>query len=204
MNKDEMLSVIMKTCTEFSCIKLDLKVCADLFQNAEIMSYEKGDVILRMGDPCLSLGYVFSGAVRGYYLDKNGNDITRNFYMEHTFFLDEGLVDYKESACTYEALEYCRIVLLPIHVLKAKIYDNNNLKNLYLKGLEQSIRYKIARENSFLIQSATERYIDFKRNYGDLEHRVKQSHIATYLGITAESLSRIRRQLREIDTEWSD
>jgi len=63
--------------------------------------------------------------------------------------------------------------------------------------LEKTIVYKMHRENAFLIKSATERYLDFKREFPLLEKRVNQSYIASYLGITPVSLSRIRRTIRE-------
>lgn len=63
--------------------------------------------------------------------------------------------------------------------------------------LQNSIRYKIYRESCFLTESATERYIDFKRRHPDLEKRVNQSYIVSYLGITPVSLSRIRRMIKE-------
>lgn len=53
------------------------------------------------------------------------------------------------------------------------------------------------RESGFQIKSATERYIDFKKEFPNLEKRVNQSYISSYLGITAVSLSRIRRTIRE-------
>ena len=63
--------------------------------------------------------------------------------------------------------------------------------------LEQSMNKKILRENSLISKSATERYLDLKNEYPGIEKRVNQTHIASYLGITPVSLSRIRRVIRE-------
>lgn len=57
--------------------------------------------------------------------------------------------------------------------------------------------YKIYREKGFLVENATARYIHFKKLNPDLSGRVPQRHIATYLGITPESLSRIRGAMKE-------
>lgn len=56
---------------------------------------------------------------------------------------------------------------------------------------------KMIRENVFLIENATERYIHFKKLYPEISKRVPQRHIATYLGITPESLSRIRSAMKD-------
>ena len=59
------------------------------------------------------------------------------------------------------------------------------------------LRYKIFRENGFLVETATERYIAFRKRNPELAERVPLRYIATYLGITPESLSRIRSAMRE-------
>lgn len=53
------------------------------------------------------------------------------------------------------------------------------------------------REYAFQIMSATERYITFQKEYKEIEKRVPQRYIASYLGVTPESLSRIRRTIKE-------
>lgn len=53
------------------------------------------------------------------------------------------------------------------------------------------------REYAFQIMSATERYIAFQKEYWEIKGRVSKHHIASYLGITPESLSRIRRTIKE-------
>ena len=74
---------------------------------------------------------------------------------------------------------------------------NNQLLWLYVQKLEEAMKHKIIREMSLVNKNATERYIDFKQIYPGIEKRVNQIHIASYLGITPVSLSRIRRVIRE-------
>ena len=81
--------------------------------------------------------------------------------------------------------------------LKELIQENEKFKDIYIAALESGIRYKIRRENKFLVNNATERYLQFEKEYPELIDRVKQSYISTYLGITPESLSRIRKGLKE-------
>lgn len=66
-----------------------------------------------------------------------------------------------------------------------------------MEFLENSLLYKMEREYAFQIMSATERYIAFQREYKEIEKRINQRYIASYLGITPESLSRIRRTIKE-------
>lgn len=75
--------------------------------------------------------------------------------------------------------------------------ENDELKNVYIMLLENALRYKIYRENGFLVENATERYLHFKKLYPTICEKVKQHHLASYLGIAPESLSRIRKALKE-------
>ena len=64
--------------------------------------------------------------------------------------------------------------------------------------LQNAIEYKIYRESCFLMETATKRYLSFRKSYSELEKRVSQAHIASYLGITPVSLSRIRKSIKEV------
>ena len=72
-----------------------------------------------------------------------------------------------------------------------------SLLSVYVGILENTLQEKLLRENALLSMCATERYLDLKRRIPGIEERVSQIHIASYIGITPVSLSRIRRTLRE-------
>ena len=81
------------------------------------------------------------------------------------------------------------------------IMSSESLKKIWIELLENGLRYKIYRENGFLLENAAERYLHFRKLYPELCSRVPQKHIATYLGITPESLSRIRKVMKEEQSE---
>ena len=81
--------------------------------------------------------------------------------------------------------------------MRKMIMENVSFKDIWIHLLESGMRYKIYRENGFLVENATERYIHFKKLYPEISERVPQRHIATYLGITPESLSRIRSAMKD-------
>lgn len=197
MTNEYMINRLEKRFLQYVEKPLDKKVWKSLLDIAQVKSYKKGEIILSVGEKYWQVGYVLSGVIRSYYLGDHGSDRTKHFHIEDQFLMDESLVDYETSICTYEALEDCTILVVSAKKLKEIIMNNEQLQKLYMACLEQGFKYKIARENSFLMQSATERYIKFKKEYPNLEKRVKQLYIATYLGIAPESLSRIRRVLRE-------
>jgi CRP-like cAMP-binding protein len=157
----------------------------------------KGEIVVHVGDVQKDLYFVISGLLRSYYIDINGNDVTRFFMKENSLCCSEILLKQEPSKCCIEALDDCKVLVINERNLRELIEGNMYCMKAYIKTLEDSIVYKIDRESSFLLKSATERYLDFKREYAQLEERVNQAYIASYLGITPVSLSRIRRTIRE-------
>ena len=126
-----------------------------------------------------------------------GTDITRGFGFDGGMCMDEGMMGYGEHTCMWETVEESTLMLFNVNELKSFIMSNENLKTIWIRLLENGLKYKIYRESSFLTENAAERYLYFRKHYPKLCDRVSQKHIATYLGITPESLSRIRKTMRD-------
>lgn len=159
--------------------------------------YSKGEMIGRSGDNAETAGIVLSGVIRSYYVDKDGSDITQYFAPEGSWCIDSGMVGFDEMQANWEALEDTTVMLFDVKDMKDLILGDEWLKNIWIMSLEGGMRYKIYRENGFLVETATERYIAFRKRNPELAERVPLRYIATYLGITPESLSRIRSAMRE-------
>ena len=101
----------------------------------------------------------------------------------------------------WEALEETTFMFCKTSEIRKLIRDNVIFKDAWITLLEKAMRYKIYRENGFLVENATERYLHFKKQFPELYGKLPQKHIATYLGITPESLSRIKRAMREETVE---
>ncbi len=159
--------------------------------------YSKSDVIARTGDKATTAGIILNGVIRSFYVDKDGNDITQYFAPEGSWCIDSGMVGFDEMQANWEALEDATVMLFDVKDMKELIFGDEQLKNIWIETLEGGMRYKIYRENGFLVETATERYIEFRKRYPKLAERVPLRYIATYLGITPESLSRIRSSMKE-------
>lgn len=159
--------------------------------------YSKGQIIKRIGEDSSCAGIVVSGVIRSFYVDPDGNDITRFFSCEGNACMDEGLIGLKEICAMWEAVEESTVMLFEVDGFKKLIMSDERLKRIWIDVLESGMRYKVYRENGFLVENATERYLNFRKRYPTLCSRVPQKYIATYLGIKPESLSRIRNTLKE-------
>lgn len=156
---------------------------------------DKDVTMLSIGEIPQEIYFICQGLCRSYYLDNEGNDITRFFILERDFCLTEAQILSEKSELCVETLEVCDGLVFyskDLELLKESAF----LKDVYIHALENNIRYKLRRESGFLLASATERYLDFLEHYPGLEERIKQGHLASYLGITPTSLSRIRKTLR--------
>ena len=159
---------------------------------------KRSETLIYIGDKIESVYFVVKGLLRDYYLDSDGNDVTRHFEQEGSICGGDALLINGQSAVCTEALEDCLLLRCRYGDFAKLIEEDALFHQMWVKALETSLAYKIKRENSFLLKSATERYLDFKREHAMLEKRVNQKYIASYLGITPVSLSRIRRAIKEL------
>lgn len=186
---DTMIEIVQKV----NNIQLLREKVSPIYEQMTSCKKQKNQIISQIGDSNKNLYILLSGVIRLYYIDMAGNDITRYFGTEGCI---SGGID-ERLPYVVETLEDCEFLVMDWKKFKRLIGEDVYWIKRWNQLLQNSLRYKIYRESCFLTQSATERYIDFKRIYPSLEKRVKQSYIASYLGITPISLSRIRRTIRE-------
>lgn len=173
------------------------EILNEMMSITEKVTFKKGEMILNMGDSQNYVYLILEGIVRSYYLDINGNDITKAFMKENDFCVGESLFEKEPSVQGFECLEDVTTLKFDSKKFKKIVLSDDVLIKTYITFLENNLIYKMKRESSFQIMSGTERYINFHREYSDIEKRVNQSYIASYLGIAPESLSRIKRTIKE-------
>lgn len=196
MDKEYLVQQLSEIAARYN-VPADREALGELVAISSFRVIAQGSLIASIGDGTGYSGLMLNGTARSYYIDSEGNDITRGFAVEGSLFMDEGLYGYDERICMWEALEDSTVMLCETARVKDLIRSNAAFKDLWICLLEMSVRYKLYRENGFLVESASERYMHFKKLYPEVCRRVPQKHIATYLGITPESLSRIRSAMKE-------
>ncbi|MDU2215446.1 Crp/Fnr family transcriptional regulator [Enterococcus avium] len=97
----------------------------------------------------------------------------------------------------FEAVEPCRLVCFDYAQVQKLMLEASSLSQVYIGILEETLRVKLVRETALLTESATERYVKMKAEIPDIDQRVSHAHIASYIGVSPVSLSRIRRTLRD-------
>lgn len=177
---------ITLTDEQFELITKDLKT----------KTFEKNEIILSQGDICTRTYFVTDGLLRSYSIDKKGKLHIIQFAPELWWISERNGVLFNEAAdFNIDAIESTTAIVIPKDYFKDVIPFVPALQDLNQNMLNNSIRYMQKRINMLLSATAEERYLNFITLYPNLTLRVPQWMIASYLGITPESLSRVRKDL---------
>lgn len=154
--------------------------------------------LLREGEHCKYGFFVESGLLRQYAIDEKGKEHTISFAPESWIVTDRESTYFNQPSAFYiQALEDSKVVLINqdfIHSLSEKIPSFSEFNN---KLLHNHIRHLQNRIHQLLGASAEERYLKFIEMYPNILLRVPQTMVASYLGITPESLSRVRKEISQ-------
>ncbi len=157
--------------------------------------YPKHHLLMREGEVCQYLYFVADGLARNYYY-KDGRDVTTWFGSNGMFLTDlDSLINRQPSRFNIETLEPTGIYTVH-HEKLAQLFDKSHA--LERAGRLSTLDNFVILENRlFALQfyTAQERYANFLRMFPGLVNRVPLMHVASYLGITLETLSRVRANL---------
>ncbi|MGS0746959.1 Crp/Fnr family transcriptional regulator [Halpernia sp. GG3] len=157
---------------------------------------EKGDFLLRAGETCSDTFFVEKGLLRMFSIDKNGKEHIIQFAPESWIITDRTSQLFKEESSYYiDAVEKSEVAVLPPDFFFNIFKNNPEVSGNNFKLMSNHIRALQKRINQLLGATAEERYLDFLKTYPNVFQRVPQWMVASYLGITPESLSRVRKNL---------
>ncbi|MGY6547328.1 Crp/Fnr family transcriptional regulator [Arthrospiribacter ruber] len=159
-------------------------------------SIKKGDVLLGEGEICQNIFFVESGLLRLFSIDASGKEHIIQFAPENWLISERSSLYFGLPSSYYiDALEDSELVIFDLNFIQtvSSISPEFRVHNEYI--LQNHIRQLQNRINLLIGANAEERYLDFIKLYPDLTLRIPQWMIASYLGITPESLSRVRKQL---------
>lgn len=152
----------------------------------------KKDHLIREGEVCDFIGFVSKGTLRSY-IQSDEMEMNNDFYFEHDFVSAyTSFLTNKPTNCNIQALSDCTILLISNKEIEELIASDPLFLKLSKYISDTNFIRKCRRETSFLKHSAAERFQGLSKTYPGIEQKVSQYHIASYLGIKPESLSRIK------------
>ncbi len=157
--------------------------------------FKKKELILQKGEVDNYLSFVETGAARLFFTKEN-KELTVRFVFQHQFLTAyDSFTQRTPSRCDIEALT--DMVVWQIHHDDLQqIYQTVPIGNLVGRLTVEALYVeKLNREFSFLSETAEERYLSLLKQQPDLFQKIPLKHIASYMGITPQALSRIRRRI---------
>ena len=168
----------------------EMKIFTSLFSEKHL---KKNEYLAVEGEFSTKLAFITSGVMRAFYINKEGQEYNKTFFTKSRFVgAYSSLTSGNENLINIQCLTDCTI----------QVANYGNITKLYNKFPKIERLGRILAENKFAIKEkreielvtldATERYEIFKKEHPNLEKLIPQYHIASYLGVTATQLSRIR------------
>lgn len=162
----------------------------------KVKGFEKNEMILMKGDVSTQGYFVSTGLLRSYSIDSKGKTHIIQFAPEQWWLSERnGLLFNEPSDFFIDSVEATKAVILTKDFMNEAAKHVPCMNDLNNNMLNNAIRFMQKRINMLLSATAEERYLNFITLYPNLTLRVPQWMIASYLGITPESLSRVRKDL---------
>lgn len=169
--------------------------CQLLREMLVVRKVPKGELYLRAGDRTDRFAFVVQGLFRFYYEGMDGRDYTSWFAPENSFIPSYAMLAGKRvSRFNVEALEDSTLAVFPFAVFAELEESSHSARFITRTFLLYALNAQEERQASLICDEPKTRYRNFTAQYPSLEGRLKLHHIASYLGISPGSLSRIRKK----------
>ena len=157
---------------------------------------KRGELLLRQGEVCKYVYYIVKGCLQVYVIDKNGNESTREFYVEDGWTTDIlGFQNQTPSSEFIKCIEPCELLRIHHDSFKHLAKEVPQFAAIYKQLLEVSYNNTVYRVNTLTSMDGLERLRWFHENKPKLKARLSSKLIASYLGISPETMTRLKAKL---------
>ena len=190
-----MYSQINKNISRYvSFVPKELEIFNSLLEHKTV---PKKTILLHEGEMCDFEAFVIKGCIRKYYIDANGFEVILQFAIENAWLSDISFSIYekKPSRVFIETLEECEFFMFTPDTKEALFAKAPKFERAFRILMQRNLAVTQERLFNTISKTATEKYLEFLELYPTLSQRVAQHYIASYVGISAEFLSKIRTKI---------
>ena len=157
---------------------------------------QRGDYLIKQGKICRQVAFINKGSLRTFYLNENGDETTSCFCTENNLTTSyKSFVLQEPSTLSIQALEATELLVI----------DYQDLQKLYSKSFAWQNIGRVVAERAYIVieqyasvlnnETAKEKYLRLLKEQPHVLHKAKIEDIASYLGVTRRTLSRIRQEV---------
>jgi CRP-like cAMP-binding protein len=169
-----------------------------ILEQTVVKDFKMGDVLVEAGRNINQVGFILSGVFRYFFYDRKGNEITSLFMLENDFVTNiNSFNEYIPSSGTIIAETDCSVIIISREIWELYSEKISNWNIIIQAVTNKTLLAKTNFQRKLISQDAKTSYLDFLEKYPTIIQRVPQTHIASFLGITKFSLSRIRKQITQ-------
>ena len=170
----------------------EVEIIKSLFKEK---TYKKGEFFLEEGRICKHVGFVAQGLMR-FYINHDGEEKIYDFSQENEYVCNyESFLPQKPSSKNIQALEDSVVYLISYNDLQL-LYKNVREGERFGRIAIEYVFLQLLQDlSSFYTETPEIRYERFLKNHADLQQRISQYHVASYVGVKPQSLSRIRKRI---------
>jgi len=185
------LESVRKICPHITDVELE-----QFALKLTVQELKKKDVFLQSGKVQKAIGFIAEGLTRSFFIDRDENEITVGFYPEGNYATHyPAFITRTPSRYSIECLEPTTMVCLSFEDMQNTYQQISGFEKYGRLIAEGILKAQQARIESFIFQTAEERYLDFIKHHPTLFNRISLSNLCSYLGIERQSLTRIRQKL---------
>lgn len=152
--------------------------------------------LLQPGEICTFEAYIHKGCIRNYFIDESGSEVVLQLAIEDWWVSDiASFQDQIPASLFIESLEDCELLVLRPDKKEELLRRVPKFERLFRLMVQRSLTTQQNRLIKTISLDAEARYRDFLQHYPDIAHRVPQIHIASYLGMSPEFLSKIKARI---------
>ncbi|HXB13489.1 MAG TPA: Crp/Fnr family transcriptional regulator [Bacteroidia bacterium] len=179
-------------CSKFS--ELDKPATEELFKDLKTKSFKKGEYILKSGQVCRYLFFINQGFAKSFFIRDDKEFIMRFFAEDFMFSVFDSYITQAPSSYSIIALEDTTVTLISHDKMEELCKKHHCMESFFRKLVSLVTIKMMKRISGMLEENSTERYNQFVIENKAIIQRISLGDLAQYLGITQQSLSRIRAQ----------
>lgn len=183
-----------------SISKISEETFEELQRISDFKRISAGTPIIKLGEMTSKIYMLVSGVIRCFISPESGKEFNKSFYMPTSFVGSlTALREKKPSLFAFETLTDCKVYEVDYYELMELCENNVVLKDLHNSVLGVLYTQYEKRLVELISMDATKRYLELRKQNPNIDELISQYHIASYIGITAVQLSRIRKKIGVIN-----